>query len=702
MQYVRNQRVQAAEAILDPEEQAAAYEDATEISMGRKLQEMRLAIGVEQQFSKEEILQGYLNIALFGGQIYGIEAASQYYFGKPAKDLDLSESATLVGMVQNPNAFRIDNPDNLEASTNRRNYVLSRMLDEGAITQAEYDEAKAEEITPNITPSEQGCMNAKYNAEFFCSYVQNVMRTDPVFGATSEEREFNYRTQGYQVDTTIDLAMQQQATNIIHETIPASIDGLYFGGTATAVEPGTGNVLIMQQNNTFNELPAAQDDPTQTALNYNVDQAHGGTAGYQPGSTYKVFTLANWLQSGHSLYETINAQDRPSFNSFYASCSDRPGGPGNYENLRNDGGQKFGNVNAITATQNSINTAFMAMAEKVDLCTTADIAERLGVETATGVPLAINPSDVIGSGANYVSPLSMATAFAGIANAGESCSPIVIEKLTLRDGTELTPPASTCTQAVDPDVANAMALAMKTVMSAGSGTASNPGLTSEIIGKTGTTGGDSGADQTWMVASTKNVSLAVWVGNVQNVDGSDQGVSMRSLGLGQIRHQIANPLLYDLISKYGADPFAAPTGDTVKKENVTVPDVIGMTTDAATSALESAGFEVAVGDAVSSEEDSGTIARTNPSANTRAPSGSTVTIYPSKGDSSSSDTEGIPMPDITGMDKDEATQALSEAGLGDQGNSFQWSGPEDGTVKSTTPSAGEVVGPDDTVKITAE
>ncbi|MFD2757821.1 transglycosylase domain-containing protein [Gulosibacter faecalis] len=700
MQYVRNQRVQAAEAILDPEEQAAAYKDATEISMGRKLQEMRLAIGVEQQFSKEEILQGYLNIALFGGQIYGIEAAAQYYFGKPAKDLTLSESATLVGTVQNPNAFRIDNPDNLEASTNRRNYVLGRMLDEGAITQAEYDEAKAEEITPNITPSEQGCMNAKYDTEYFCDYVEKVILNDPVFGATYEERLFNYKTKGYQIDTTVDLDLQQQVTDVVNTNLPASIEGVNFGGTAVAVQPGTGYVLAMQQNTEYDVTEAAADNPGATAVNYNTDYNYGGSSGFQPASTYKVFTLANWLQSGHSLYEQFSAADR-TFDQFYQSC-DRVGGNASYA-PGNDAGAKFGSINAIKATQDSINTGFLAMAEKLDQCTTADIAEALGVHNANGTPLETRPSDIIGSGGNYVAPISLATAFAAIANDGETCSPTPIKALSLRDGTELEPPSSDCTQAIDPEVAHAMALAMKTVMSAGSGTASNPGLTSEIIGKTGTTGGTvgngDGAAQTWMVAATTGFSLAVWVGNTQMYEG--RWANLRTLGYGWTRHQIAQPILNLGISEYGAETFPAPTGDTVKKENVTVPDVVGMSIDAATSALESAGFEVSVGSSVSSEEDSGNIAKSNPSPGTRVPAGSTVTISPSSGDGGD-DSDGIPMPDITGMDKDEATQALSEAGLGDQGNSFQWSGPEDGTVKSTTPSAGEVVGPDDTVKITAE
>lgn len=692
MQYVRNQRVQAAEAILDPVERQQAYEEATVETIGRKLQEMRLAIGVEQQYSKEQILEGYLNIALFGGTTYGIESASQYYFSKPAADLTLAESATLVGMVQNPNAFRIDDESNLEASTMRRDYVLYRMHDEGAITTEEYEEAKNTPIEPKITQPEHGCMNAEENSQFFCDYVQKVMLNDPTFGSTYEERLFNFRTKGYQIDTTIDLDLQASLTETINNTVPHSVEGIDIGAAASVVQPGTGHILAMQQNKDFDETEAAADDPTKTSVNYNTDYDYGGSVGFQVGSTYKIFTLANWLQSGHSLREQINAQKRP-FNQ--ANFADSCNGPwGGTWDIQNYGDARYNSVDAVTATRDSINTAYAAMGEQLDQCVTADIAESLGAHDAQGNPMNTMPSAILG--ANNIAPLSMATAVAAIANEGVSCSPIAISKITMRDGTEVAPPESNCQEAVSPDVANGVAYAMASVTSGGTGAASNPGL-GPLIGKTGTESGDK---HTWMIAATTGVASAVWVGNVTG------DASMLHSGYNNARHGITNGLMSAAIPEYGADSFPDPSAESMRVENVMVPDVRGMSVTEATSTLEAAGFVVAVGDEVKSDEKAGTVGRTNPSSNTSVPKGSTVTIRPSdgKGDGGDEDDdrEGIPMPDIKGMSKDEAVSALSDAGLGDIGATFQWRGPEGGTVKSTTPGAGSNVAPDSTVRIQAE
>lgn len=700
MQYVRNQRVQAAEAILDPEEHDKAYKEATEVSIGRKLQEMRLAIGVEQQYSKDEILRGYLNIALFGGQVYGIESAAQYYFGKAAADLTLPEAATLVGMVQNPNAYRIDDPENLEGSTQRRNYVLRRMMEEKAITQQEFDEAVATKIEPKITPTEHGCMNAEENSQYFCDYVRKVILKDPAFGATYEERLFNFQTKGYQIDTTLDLDLQAQVTEAIRSNVPSSVDYMELGAAVSMVQPGTGHVLAMQQNKTFDETPDAQKDRSKTSVNYNTDYAYGNSTGFQIGSTYKVFTLANWLQSGHSLYESIPSQTRIFDQAnFQDSCNGPYGGP--YE-LQNDFNAKYGSVNAVEATVQSINTSFIAMAEQLDQCTTRDIAMGLGAHRADGKDNESYPSAVLGT--NEIAPLQMATAFAGIANDGKACSPIAIKSISLRDGTKLDPPKSDCKQVIDPNVAHAMAVAMGQVMTRGGGSATNPGL-GTIIGKTGTT---DDAYDTWMVASTTGVAGAIWVGNVQafvDSEGNGYKVSMRDAGLAEARHSIGHSVFAAAIPQYGAKDIPEPSGDAVKVDNSTVPDVKGMSIDAATAAIEGAGFKASVGDQVSSDVPAGSVAKTNPSANTRAPKGSTITIHPSNGQDNKDkkqQQEGNVMPSLSGMSYDEAIDALSKAGLGNSNNTFSWHGPRDGKVKSTDPAAGSTVPPNTEIKIQAE
>ena len=666
MQYVRNQRIQAAESIIDPIERQAAYEQAVDRTMGRKLQEMRLAIGVEKQYDKDQILEGYLNIALFGGTVYGVESAAQYYFGKPAADLTLAEGALIGGMVQEPNQFRIDNPDNIEPATDRRNYVLRRMLEEKKIDQAQYDEAVATEVVPNITPTQHGCMNAKANAEFFCDYVQRIMWNDPAFGSTFEERFFNSQTKGYQIHTTLDLDMQEYGTSVMNGTVPQAVDYMDLGVAFSMIEPSTGNVLAMVQNKRYDPTDAAAADPAATSINFNTDFAYGGSSGFQPGSTYKIFTLANWLQSGHSLNESVNGRER-NFNqaNFYDSCNGPYGG---VWELRNDARENPASITALQSTVISLNTGFAAMGEQLDQCVTRDIAENMGAHRADGERNESNPSDLIGTGANQVSVLGMANAIGSFANQGVRCSPVAIKSITLRDGTSVTPPASDCSEAISPDVANAANYALQAVMDRGTGTATNPFL-GPIIGKTGTT---DNAKDTWVVAATTGIAFAVWVGNVEG-KYSLYDVGFDSASGTSARHVIANQMLAYAIPKYGANEWPAPNPDALRTPQETVPDVTGMSVEAATAALEAVGFSVSVGGQIASNQPVGTVAATNPSANTRVPKGSTVTIQTSRG-GGPTQTSGpqppnqdqgnqITVPDVSGLAESDAAALLGAAGF---------------------------------------
>ncbi|NLB47122.1 MAG: penicillin-binding protein, partial [Microbacteriaceae bacterium] len=163
MQYVRNVLVQQAEAILDEEEREAAYEDAMRQDVDRKLQEIRYAVSIEKKYSKDEILLGYLNIALSGRNVYGIESAAQSYYGKSAKDLTLPEAASLVAIVQFPSSLNLGSEDNIAANQERRDWILGQMLSEKRITQEQYDEAIATDVVPNLTPRQTGCTVAEQN-----------------------------------------------------------------------------------------------------------------------------------------------------------------------------------------------------------------------------------------------------------------------------------------------------------------------------------------------------------------------------------------------------------------------------------------------------------------------------------------------------------------------------------------------------------
>lgn len=698
MQYVRNVRVQTAESILDPAARQEAYDQATEVTTARKLQEMRLAIGVEHQFTKEQILEGYLNIALFGGQVYGIESAAQYYFGVSAKDLTLPQAASLVATVQNPSAFRLDDPDNIEGNTERRDYVLRNMLSEKKITQDQYDEAVATPVEPNITPTQHGCMNASYNAQYFCDYVQKVILNAPQFGTTYEERLFNFQTKGYQIHTTLDLDLQQTAVDAINSRIPQAVDYMNLGTAGSVVQPGTGNILAMAQNKTFDETEAAAPDPTRTSVNFNTDYAYGGSSGFQIGSTYKMFTLANWLESGHSLYETVSGKTPQTFNqaNFEDSCN--PDGYGGSWTVNNDQNENFGAVNAVKAAQSSINTAFVNMGQKVDQCRTRDIAMGLGAHRADGQVNQSNPAAILGT--NEVAPLSMATAIAALANNGTSCSPIAITSISLRDGTAVSPPASECKQVLDPKVAAATDFALNAVMTGGTGTGTSAGISVPLIGKTGTS--DEAFD-TWVVASSTKVGMALWIGNVEG-KVSQYGKTVSGYALSQVRHPIANQIMKAATATYGGDAFPQPPSSSFTTKNVTVPNTAGMTVDAARSTLEAAGFTVAEGPAVDSPQAAGTVASTNPSAGTSVPQGSSVTISPSSGKQSGATPGAAVMPDLTGKSPADALSALSAAGFTNTGSNWVQAGGggSNGKITRTDPAAGTATATDAKITIYVE
>ena len=154
--------------------------------VGDKLREMKLAIALEKKFTKEQILEGYLNIVFFNRDAYGIEAASKFFFSTTAKDLTLPQAALLAGVVNSPSFYDpIANPENAK---NRRDLVLSSMLSPGKINQADYDAAVATPVETKVTPARQGCAYST-TAPYFCDYVLHLLLNNPAYGADADERE---------------------------------------------------------------------------------------------------------------------------------------------------------------------------------------------------------------------------------------------------------------------------------------------------------------------------------------------------------------------------------------------------------------------------------------------------------------------------------------------------------------------------------
>ncbi|WP_159988103.1 penicillin-binding protein [Rathayibacter sp. VKM Ac-2803] len=651
-QYVKNVLVQKAESITDEAERDAAYKEAIDPTPERKLKEMRLAIGLEKESSKDDILLGYLNIALFGGTVYGIEAAANYYYGIPASQLSTSQAASLIAIVNNPEKFRFDDPaDEANGAANgyaltkeRRDYILSEELKYAKISQEQYDAAVAEPITPTITQPSTGCATAG-NAAYFCDYVLNVLRNDTVFGETDDERYQRIRQGGFDVVTTLDLDIQGSSQSALSAYIPATDSRFELGATAATVQPGTGRVLSMVQNTNYSqdeEFLAA--NPGYTAINLNVDLAMGGGSGVQTGSTYKVFTLARWLMSGHTLNESF-ASPTSGFGSYQQKCN--LDGDGYYNGSRftpkNDSSSEdAGSMTALQATTNSINTGFMGMAHELDVCDIRTTAESFGVHRADGRELQSGPASVLGT--NEIAPLTIATAYAGIANDGTTCSAIVIDRITDASGAAVAAPTSTCTPSVTADVAHGMQYAMQRVMTSGTGYASDPRDGIEHIGKTGTT--DDAAD-VWTAGASKSAALAVWVGSINGFDDGTK-INLRNIRLtgtegtplqaAQTRHAIFKPIMTALDAKYGGDDFTDPPTSMLASSprsstTTEVPDVTGQTVAEASATLTAAGFTVGISEPVdSSAVAQGAVASTTPSAGETVLRGAVVPLQVSTGE----------------------------------------------------------------------
>ncbi len=681
-QYVKNVLVQQCYTkAKDDKAIQKCYTDATNSSgaagIGRKLQEMRYAIALEQRYSKTDILLGYLNIANFGGQTYGIEAASVHYFGVHAKDLTLVQAATLAGMVQNPNVYRIDMPggtrmvkgkpangqaDGYSMTKQRRSYVLGAMLKGHKITQAQYDTAIKTPITPNLQQPTTGC--AATSAPYFCSYVVSVVQNDPAFGATAEERTKSLRQGGLNIYTTLDWRLQDAAQAAVSKYTPASVDSTSwtYGSTVVSIENSTGRVLSIAQNTnfTYDKQPQAGS----TGIVYAGDLANGGSSGFAPGSTFKLFTLLDWLEQGHSVREVLDGRLQV-FKHMTNSCT------GDWTNTSNTLVRNFQNEPGFVGTPmqftaQSLNTGFFAMASKLDMCDIGKDATKLGVENADGSgPIKMRfLTSVIGNTAS-VSPIAMGGAFSAVANNGVFCQTRVIDKVTDASGKDRALPARTCSQQLDPAVAATAAYTLQGVMRpGGTGILSNPNDGTQLIGKTGT----NESTQTWLVGASTAVTNVVWSGvaNGQFINGQPNPAAdvfktrYNGVQLSYVRYLLGKAAMRAADQYYPGGSFPAPDPNLTKQVLTNLPNVVGMTQDQATQTLEAAGFIVQVGPAVDSNLAAGTVAAQDPAPGMVA-GGATVTINPSNG-------QGIAVPNVAGGPAPnavpQAIQALQAAGFG--------------------------------------
>jgi penicillin-binding protein 1A len=391
----------------------------------RKIKEMILALEIERKFSKQEILQAYLNQVYFGEGAYGVEAAAQVYFGKPAKDLTLAESALLAGLPRGPNIYSpyVDST----AALARRAVVLDGMIKQGYITRAQALQAEA---TPIVLA---GKRMRKMQASYFLDYLANELvkryGTNRVYKG------------GLKVYTTLDSKIQQAAEKVL---------GKYQGGVFV-MDPRTGYIKAMVGGRNYQE----------SQINRVV------AAVRQPGSAFKPFVYAQALNQGLAANTVI--VDEPIDISGYQ--------PHNYD------GKFRGPITLKKALRWSINVVAVKLAQRVGIVPALDLAKSMGITTL--VPEDDNLAAALGGLTRGVSLYELTAAYSGFANRGIVSKPLAILKVLDEDDQVLEEDTISQQAVLKPEIAYILTNMLEGVVTDGTGTGANIGRSA--AGKTGTT-----------------------------------------------------------------------------------------------------------------------------------------------------------------------------------------------------------------------
>ncbi|MEW9531872.1 transglycosylase domain-containing protein [Microbispora sp. NPDC049125] len=471
-------------------------------SYARKLNELRYAMGMEQKYSKNEILEKYLNIAYFGAGANGVEAAAKRFFGVSAAKLNLVQAATLAGAVQLPNSTDPEaGKKSRQRLVARRNVVLDRMAELKKITPQQAAEAKAKPLGYKGTPLPGGCESSPY--PYFCMYVRADILTNPVFsafGKTKQARDQFLKRGGLTIKTTIDPKMQAAADKAIKARVFTTDNPV---ASEALVEPGTGEIKALAASRKY----GTNKRKNEISYNLPADVAHGGGTGFQAGSTFKVFTLLTALNEGMKINDGLAAPagyNAPSYSSFQNCKGQSVGDPG--FTVRNDEGSG-GFKTLQTGTWESVNTFFLGLEQKVGLCDTVKTAKSLGIKRADGKPL--GEFETFTLGINEMDPVTVATAYAAIGARGTYCPPQAISAITDRDG-KTTTYEPKCRQALDPEVADAAAHILKGVFGPQGTMSAVGGIGRDAAGKTGTSDDYATA---WFAGFTPDLAGAVSLGD---------------------------------------------------------------------------------------------------------------------------------------------------------------------------------------------
>lgn len=484
---------------------------AIETSPARKIRELKLAIDLEDRLSKDEILERYLNIAYFGDGAYGIAAAARHYFSVSHEDLTVKQSATLAGLVQNPDEF---NPRVFpERALQRRNIVLSVMERDGLLSRGKTNELIGSELGLELTQFPNGCVESV--AAFSCDYIRQFLMQDEALGATSEERRARLERGGLTIRSTIDLRMQQAANSAVANRVAPRDRAI---GSLAMIEPGTGNVLGVAQSRPM----GTNDEAGETFLNFSVPAELGQSGGFQAGSTFKIFTTVAALKKGIDPGRTYNSpQEMTMPPGTYRNCEGLTTSPWT---LKNSTGS--GSFNMYTGLRQSVNTYFSQLQRDAGLCETVRAAEDMGLDI---------PTDQVQSpftlGAASVSTLDMANAYATVGSGGMYCEPRPVAEIVDVNGEVVKEYPTQCERVMESGVAAQVNDILRGVQQPGGfGFSNGTGLNVDSAAKTGTTNSSTAV---WYVGYTPEIATASMIAGAtrEGRPAGLVGVTLRGQGV---------------------------------------------------------------------------------------------------------------------------------------------------------------------------
>ncbi|WP_291079401.1 transglycosylase domain-containing protein [Dietzia sp. UBA5065] len=562
---------------------------AVETTPARKIKEIRMALTLDAEMGKDEILSKYLNLVSFGNGTFGVQTAAQTYFGVDAKDLTVPQAAMLAGMVQSTSRF--DPYTNPEDTKNRRDTVIDTMVQTGALAPYEGANLIAEPLgvleRPNSLP--RGCITAG-DRGFFCDYVLAYLDQN---GLTRDMVEQG----GYTIRTTLDQTVQANVQRALDT----------FGNPT-----GQGVAEVMSV------IRPGQDSHQVVAIassrRYGLDLGNSETVQPQPfslvgdgaGSVFKLFTVAAAMERGMGTNTSLSVPRRVQVSGLGAGgAAGCPAGQYCVENA----GAYPGSLSVTDALAQSPNTTFVNLIKDVGVSPTVDMAVRLGMRSYDRKGTAADGDSIAGYikknnlgsftlGPTAVNALELSNVGATLASGGVWCPPSPIESITDRTGKPVDLNEPGCEQVVEPGLANTLAVAMSKD-AVGSGTAAGAagavGWGLPVSGKTGTTEANRSSA---FLGFTNNYSAAVYAFNDGTTTTELCTSPLRQCSYGNLFGGLEPARTWfsafsPIADLYG--PVRLPAADPAYQAGTSgagMPEVEGMSQSAATSLLTNAGFVV--------------------------------------------------------------------------------------------------------------